>query len=145
MTTLYTTLTPRLIVQNAETALAFYEQVFAAKRGMCISTPSGQVVHAELDLGGLRMSVTEADGEHNRDPESLGGSAVILTWLCDDADALMARAKAAGAETVFPVEDRYYGMRDGRFRDPNGHLWLVTQPLEHLSPEELQKRTADPR
>ena len=136
---MYTTLTPRLIVPSAEAALDFYAAVFGAVRGMVLTDPSGTVVHAEMDLAGLRMSLTESDGEHARDPQQLGGTPVVLTLMCNPDD-VAAKAVAHGATIMYPIEDREYGMRDGRIVDPFGHHWLVTRTLEHLSEAELQAR-----
>jgi len=47
----------------------------------------------------------------------------------DDPDGLQARAIAAGATEMFSVEDRPYGMRQGRVVDPFGHHWLIGRPL----------------
>ena len=102
-------------------------------------TPTGSVAHAELDMGGVRLSLTESDRKDNRSPGELGGSPVNLTWVCDDPDEVERRAIAAGGTVHFPVEDRFYGMRDGRFEDIAGHLWIVSKPLAQMSPDELEK------
>lgn len=47
---------------------------------------------------------------------------------------------ANGATVIIPVGDQYYGSRDGRLQDPVGHLWLLSQPLGDVSPEEIQAR-----
>ncbi len=138
MTDLYTTLTPRLVVRNAREAQAFLVDALGATPGMVLEDPSGRVVHAELDVAGLRMSLTESDGSEARDPLELGGTPVVLMLMCDDPDEIVARAVQAGATTIHPVADRPYGMRDGRFRDPFGHEWMVTKTLRHLTEEELQ-------
>jgi len=140
MTNVFTKLTPRLVVADADAAIRFLQAVFDAEPGMHIRDPEGRTLHAELDLGGLRLSLTESDGEVNRDPRQLGGSPTVLMWLTEDPDAVEARARSAGAEIVFPVADRFYGMRDGRFRDPSGHLWMVTKTIQHLSAEEIEDR-----
>ncbi len=136
---MYFGLTPRLVVHDVDAALSFYAAVFDAVPGMRIATDDGQVVHAELDIAGLRMSLTQS-GPDGPGPLDLGGSPVLLHLMCDP-DAVSARAVEAGATMVFEVADRYYGMRDGRLRDPFGHLWLIAKTLEHLSEEELQRRT----
>jgi uncharacterized glyoxalase superfamily protein PhnB len=46
----------------------------------------------------------------------------------------------AGAAIVFPIDDQFYGKREGRLRDPFGHLWIISQPLEELLAEEIQAR-----
>ena len=45
----------------------------------------------------------------------------------------------SGATVVFPLQE-FCGERMGRVRDPFGHLWILTQRLEELSVEEIQKR-----
>jgi len=136
---MYTTLTPRLVVDDVDAALTFYAAVLGAVPGMRIEDGSGAVVHAEIDVAGLRMSLTQADGSLNQSPPQLGGSPVLLT-LMGDPDALQERALANGGTMLIPVEDRPYGMRDGRMQDPFGHLWLFTKTLEHLDEEELLRR-----
>lgn len=46
----------------------------------------------------------------------------------------------AGAEIVIPIEDRYYGRREGRLRDPAGHLWIISQHREDLTDAEITQR-----
>lgn len=137
--TLYTTLTPRLVVDDAERAAAFYAHTFGAKKRMCIRGPDERVVHLELECAGLVFSLTES-GQDAPGPRELGGSPVILTLMDPDPDAVFARAEGAGAKIIYPVEDRPYGMREGRFEDPAGHLWIVTRVNENLSEEEIARR-----
>jgi PhnB protein len=46
---------------------------------------------------------------------------------------------AAGAKVVFPIVD-FCGERMARLRDPYGHVWLLIQQTEELSPDEIQRR-----
>ena len=57
----------------------------------------------------------------------------------DDADALAARAVAAGATLLMPPTDQFYGERSCRLRDPFGHTWLIGHEIEKVSPEEMQR------
>ncbi|MEM6927952.1 MAG: VOC family protein [Myxococcota bacterium] len=139
MAAVYTTLTPRLVVRDARAAVAFYRDVLGAEPGMVIEE-AGRVVHAEMVVAGMQMSVTESDGAYAKDPQHLGATPVVMMLVCDDPDAVAARAVGHGGTMVFEVDDRPYGMRDGRFRDPQGHEWMVTKMLEDLSAEELQRR-----
>lgn len=43
--------------------------------------------------------------------------------VCDDPDALFARATGAGAEVVRELRDEDYGSRGFTVRDPEGNLW----------------------
>jgi len=38
--------------------------------------------------------------------------------------------------------DRFYGYREGGFKDPSGHQWWIAQVLEELSKEEMKARSA---
>jgi PhnB protein len=58
----------------------------------------------------------------------------------DDADAVAARAIAAGAKEVRPVTDQFYGDRSGTIEDPFGHRWFIATRKEEVSGEEMQKR-----
>jgi PhnB protein len=64
---------------------------------------------------------------------------VVLTIRVDDAHALGAKMEQAGATVVHPIEDHFYGERQGRLRDPFGHVWVVTQRLKEMSAEEIQR------
>jgi PhnB protein len=77
-----------------------------------------------------------------RGPVSLGGSPVMLHLYVDDVDAVVARAVAAGAKLVRPVQDQFYGDRSGTVTDPYGHVWHVATHKEELSTEEIQRRAA---
>jgi len=134
-------LTPRIIVRDADRAIGFYEKVFGAEVLERFAMPDGLVVHAALRIG---ESILALAGEkvdwHNASPQHLGGTPVILNLQVDDADAVGARLEAEGAEVVFPIDDQFYGKREGRFRDPFGHFWIVSQVVEELTPEEIEAR-----
>ena len=42
-----------------------------------------------------------------------------------EVDAVMARAKLAGAAITDPAHDAFWGGYTGSFQDPDGHLWEV--------------------
>jgi PhnB protein len=134
---------PHLIVKDAAKAIDFYVQVLGAEEVVRYTDPNldGMIVYAELTLGGAKFTLAEEHREwHNVSPRSLNGSPVVLMFAVEDADAVAARMQAAGAQIVFPINDQFYGKREGRLMDPFGHLWIVSQPLEELSHAEIQKR-----
>ena len=75
-----------------------------------------------------------------RSAETLGATPVTLHLHVDDADALVARAVAAGGTLERPCEDHFYGERSGTVRDPFGHRWLIGHAIEDVAPEEMQRR-----
>ena len=59
------------------------------------------------------------------------GHSECLLSLSGDADELIARARAAGAEIVAEPAKQPWGYA-GTFADPDGHLWMITaNPVPH--------------
>ena len=50
------------------------------------------------------------------------------------------RAVAEGAKVLKPVQDQFYGDRNGFLQDPFGHLWGVSTHVEDVSADEMKKR-----
>jgi len=137
-------LTPRLVVRGADDALDFYRRAFGAEIVERYVDEANVVVHAAFSIGGAVVALTEERHEWNNNAaDSLGGSPVLLNLVVDDADAVGERLEAAGAQAVFPIADQYYGHREGRFRDPYGHLWIITTIVEKLSLSEVQALSLD--
>ena len=133
---------PYLTVVDATAALGFYEQAFGAvETGPRLTAPDGSIVHTEIRIGTATIFLAE----HNPDfgtcePLSLGGTPVRLALEVEDADATVGAAERAGAKVLIPVDDQFYGYRAGRIEDPFGHVWIVSQLIESLSREEMQRR-----
>lgn len=137
------TVTPYLIIKGAGGAIDFYKRAFGAKELMRLASPTGTIMHAEIQIGDSYIMITDEHPDMNaRGPVSLGGTPVSLHIYVEDADALFNQAKAAGATVLRPVEDQFYGDRCGSLSDPFGHLWHIATHKEDLSPEELGKRAA---
>lgn len=135
-------LTPYITVVDAGAALDFYRDAFGAiETGPRLTAPDGSIVHTEFRIG----TATVMMAEHNPDfgtaePRSLGGTPVRLALDVEDADAMVGAAERAGAKVLIPVADQFYGYRAGRIEDPFGHVWVISQLVESLSREEMQRR-----
>jgi uncharacterized glyoxalase superfamily protein PhnB len=76
-------------------------------------------------LGSVPKTETEW-GKWIKQPEELGGVETQAPYLVvDDADAVYAMARAAGAEIVREIKDEGYGGRGFSCRDLEGHLWHI--------------------
>jgi PhnB protein len=141
------TLTPRLVVRDGAAAIDCYVRAFAAREiGERFVDPEGRLIHAELQIGDSVVMITEESSDADapaKAPQSLSGvvSAIMATYW-EDVDAVWERAVTAGAEVVFPLEDQFYGERGGRLRDPFGQQWMLSQRIEQLSREEMERRAA---
>jgi PhnB protein len=118
-------LRPRLVVDGAAHAIAYYSEVFGADEIERFEDGTGKIIHAELAIGTGRLTLKDEDGVDPA-PTSLGGSPVLLSLEVDDVDALGERMVAAGGKVVFPIGDHEDG-RGGRILDPFGHAWMISQ------------------
>ena len=122
-----TAISPMLSVRNGVRAIEFYKAAFGAAELFRIDSETGAVV-ARLSVEGAEFWVADESPEHfNFSPESLGGSTVRMVMIVDDPDAAFAKAVAAGATIVVPV-DNQYGWRLGRIVDPFGQHWEIGKP-----------------
>ena len=136
-------ITPYLSVRNAAKAIEFYRRAFGAVETMRLEDPSGRVSHAELELDGAKWMLADEHPEMAFvGPEALGGTTVTLSIYVEDVDALAARAIAAGAKSLKPITDEFYGERVAQLADPFGHRWSFQSRLEEISTEEMQRRYA---
>ncbi|NEE00723.1 VOC family protein [Phytoactinopolyspora halotolerans] len=133
------TIVPKLVAAGADRAIDFYQKALNAELIARYTAPDGSVVYSELTVGSSRISVKDEDGTDRAAP-TVGGSPVILTLEVDDADAVANRMLDAGASTIFPVDDRGYGYRQGRVEDPFGYQWIISQRTEDLDTSEVQQR-----
>lgn len=126
--TVLTSLAPWLSVRNAARAVEFYKSAFGAVEVFRLDGPEGSVV-ARLAIDDAEFWLGDESPEHaNFSPESLGGATVRLILTVTDPDAVFLRARAAGAQEVYPVGEEY-GWRLGRVVDPFGHHWEIGRPL----------------
>ncbi len=135
-----TTATPRLTFKDAAKAIEFYKQAFGAKEGMRFEV-GGSIPHAEITIGDSTILLTEEWPEGGRfSPETLGNSPVIMALNVPDVDKLFAHAIEAGAKTVRPIADQFYGRREGTLQDPFGYSWSISTVKEEMSVEEMHRR-----
>lgn len=135
-------LTARLVVQDADAAIAFYTRVFSATLVERFPMGDGHIAHAALSIDGQYLALTEERlAWNNASPTHLGGTPVLLQVVVPDVDALAKAFLEAGGAEVIPLADQFYGKREGRFQDPFGHLWILSQVIEELSTEEISRRS----
>jgi PhnB protein len=137
----YPRVSPYLCIKGAAEAIDFYKKAFGATERMRMGAPGGKIGHAEIDIDGALIMLADEHAEMGfRSPASIGGSPVVIHMYVKDVDAFCKRAVDAGATLVRPVENQFYGDRNGTLRDPYGHVWSVATHIEDLTPEEMRKR-----
>jgi PhnB protein len=139
----YNSVTPYLIVKGAAQAIEYYKKVFGATEVVRMDQPDGKVGHAELRIGNSHIMVADENpkmGQGHTSAASIGASPVSLYLYLPDVDRVIERAVAAGAKTLKPVQDQFYGDRSGFIQDPFGHLWGIATHIEDVSPQEMKER-----
>src|SRR6266566_1488535 len=137
----YHTVTPYLIINGAADALEFYKKAFGATELFRMAAPGGKIGHAEIKIGDSPIMLADEFPEMDaRGPQSFGGTPVSIMLYVADVDTVFDRAIAAGAKVKQPVQDKFYGDRNGVLADPFGHVWTIATHKEDLTPEEVGKR-----
>ena len=123
MTTPGPSISPTLRYRDAGAAIKFLHDAFGFEKAVVIPGENGTIAHAELRYGNGMVMLGSAveDTDYGRIAQPPGSSAAYV--VVEDADAHHNRAKAAGAEIVYPPTDQEYGSRDYAARDPEGNLW----------------------
>lgn len=130
-----------LCVADADAAVRFYCDVFGGSEKLRLVEPGGRIGHAEVDLGAGVLMICEEYPEYDiRKPDPAAGTSVSIHLHVDDADAVIARAVAAGATLLMPPQDQFYGERSGTVRDPFGHRWNIGHSIEAVDAAEMQRR-----
>jgi PhnB protein len=126
-------ITPHIVVQGAERAVAFYRDAFGAEELSRVPTPDGRLMSVRLRIGdGLLHLADEFPELGVLAPPSVGGTAVVLALDVTDAEAVFAQAVAAGASVRQPLQEVFWGDLHGQLDDPFGHRWNVSQHLREV-------------
>ena len=137
----YHTLTPALTVRGGADAIEFYKRVFGATEVMRMAMPDGKVMHAELQIGDSRVMLSDEFPDWGAiGPQTVGACPSSLMVYVDDVDAVFAAAVAAGAKVERPVQDQFWGDRNGMVIDPFGYRWSLATHIEDVTPEEIERR-----
>jgi PhnB protein len=135
----FRTVTSHLSIRDADKAIAFYKKALGAKERMRILRPDGKIMHAELKIGNSIIFLGEESAEMGcPGPLTANGTTVALYLYVKDADKAYARAIKAGATSIMPVVDMFWGDRMGAVTDPFGHKWNLATHKVDVPPEELQ-------
>ncbi|MCX7561266.1 VOC family protein [Sulfitobacter sp. F26204] len=137
-----TTVIPYIVTKDAKAAIAFYTAAFGATEEFRMTDPSdGRIGHAELKFGGsIVMLADEYPDFGALSPDTIGGSPVTLHLLTEAVDDDLARAVDAGATVLRAATDQSFGERNAMVLDPFGHRWMLSQTIEKLNPDEMQRR-----
>ena len=118
----YRTITPYLVVPDADAEIRFLKAAFGAIEASCQRSLDQTVMHAELQVGDSLIMLGQAGGEWK------ALQAALYVWV-PDVDATYARALKAGAASQSAPEDKPYGHRTAGVVDQNNITWWLGSPV----------------
>jgi PhnB protein len=131
-------ITPHIVVHDGPAAVDWYTRVLGAQEGLRIELPNGKLL-VELLFGDTTMMLADEFPEIGIvSPRTLGGTYMALYLTVEDADDVWQRALETGAEVFVPLDDSFWGDRQGQIIDPFGHRWGFSQHLRDVPPEEIK-------
>ena len=128
-------LSPYLVTKDAARVIEFMKSVLGGKDRYCLAEPGGKVMHAEVKIADSVVMISDASEQHPATP-------AMLHLYVEDVDATYAKALAAGATSIRPPSDQFYGDRSGGVKDVGGNQWWLSTHVEDVSVEEIGRRAA---
>lgn len=119
------TFAPELVIPNGVTDVSFYKKAFGAFELRRFGNDDGSIHVSEMTIGDTLFHLHEQMPGKTASPASAGATTVTIGLFVEDVHATVARAEAAGATLLSPVEDYDYGYRQGTIIDPFGHQWQI--------------------
>ncbi len=123
-----------LFVSDLERSLRFYRDTLGVpvkfSDEASVGCDFGDVLLILLTLDGGRDLLTD---EAIADPRPQGVVAQLVSFV-DDLDGLYAELRAKGVEFVREPIDRPWGLRTAHFKDPDGNIWEIAQPVKPSAP-----------
>jgi PhnB protein len=136
-------ITPHIVVRGAAEAARWYVRALDAEERSRVPLPNGKLLTVELRFGDSIVRLADEFPELDvLSPQAIGGTAVVLHLSTDNVETLWRRALDAGAQVIHPLEDQFWGNRQGQIVDPFGHRWNLSQPLRDVPPDEIARAAA---
>ena len=125
--------TPLLMVSEADKLIKFIEDAFEGKQTSMFRTNDNQVMHATVRIGDSEVMISDA---MERTPS---GTSRLYLYV-EDVDKVYNQALNAKGTSLRSPTDEFYGDRSAGIRDTWGNEWWIATHQEDVSNEEMEKR-----
>jgi len=131
------TLTTSLIVDGAKEAIAWYvSELGAVVQEQMLDDAGDKVLHSGLRLGESCLFVSDPSAAMNC---LANADSTRLYLYVPDVDAAYKHITAAGAKSVTPPKDEFWGDRSARIIDPFGVHWTIGTHIKDMTPAEIHQ------
>ncbi|MDE1952081.1 MAG: VOC family protein [Betaproteobacteria bacterium] len=132
---------PAVYYRDPLAALAWLERAFGFARSLYITDREGRFGHAEMRCGSGVLMIGGEWAQHTASPAGLDGKNTqsVHVLLEQDLDAHCTHARAAGAIIVQEPTDQFWGDRNYRARDPEGHDWTFCRVVRRVTREGAER------
>ncbi len=129
--------------QDPKAALRWLEEAFGFELAMLLEDADGNLAHSQMSFGDSYVMIGQEWSDDHKSPKSIGGknTQTVAIQVDADIDAHCERARKAGGEIMAEPETQFYGDRTYRCRDPEGHMWTVSQTVKTVTREEAEAAT----
>jgi uncharacterized glyoxalase superfamily protein PhnB len=128
----YTSITPFIIVNDAQKVLDFVKRAFDAEELEVFRDNEGRIINAQIRIDGSMILLADAMGKEE--------SRATLYFYVPDCDCHYERGLASGGESLREPADQFYGDRNAGVKDPCGNMWWIATHKEALSRETIEER-----
>ena len=132
-----------VVYTDNRAALAWLQRAFGFDASEVLVDSRDNIVHAEMSHGDGVVMIGGEFADWTRSPASIGGTNTqrIHVRIEKDIDAHCERARQAGATIVMEPQDQFYGERSYVAIDLDGHRWTFSQPVRHVTSQEMEQAT----
>ena len=119
----YHTVTPYIVVPDAEGLIEFMAKAFGGKERMRMDGENGAITHEEVEIGDSVIMIASSSGE-------VPPKSAMLHLYVADVDQSYKRAVEAGGESMREPEDQPYGDRSAGLKDSWGNEWWLATHID---------------
>lgn len=132
------TITPYIVVGDANAALTLYEKGLGAEVLGKLPLPgTDKIMHATLQFGSSKLFLCDENPDIGMlAPKDEVGSRFY--FYVEDVDASHRCAVDAGLKELFAPEDAFWGDRTAVLEDPWGHRWTLATHVKEVTFEEME-------
>jgi PhnB protein len=120
-----------IMVSDIQKQMDFMKAVFGAEVKEALRGEDGIIHHGEIRIHDCVIMI----GRSQSGFTCIGMNYVFVS----DCDAVYRKALELGSTSLMEPGDRFYGFREGGFRDVEGHQWWIAQVVKEMSLEEMER------